>query len=352
VTSIGLGAFSRCSGLTSVTIPNNVTTIGDWAFSDCSDLTSVTIGNSVTSIGRFAFENCKRLTSIEIPNSVTSIGSSAFKGTGWYNTQPDGMVYVGKVLYEYKGTMPANTSIIIKEDTLGIGGSAFNFCSGLTTVTIPNSVMTIGGGAFNYCSGLMSVTIPNSVTSIGGYAFYGCSGLTSFVIPNSVTSIGNFAVNSCKGLTSVTIGNSVTSIGIHAFNSDNITTVVSLIANPFIISGVFSLNTLMKGTLYVPTGTKETYKKTEGWKDFRYIEEGTDGVASVRAHAVLVKSNEGLLTIEGVNDGTLVSVYGISGLQVGSVISQNGRAVINTGLKPGSVAIVKIGEESVKVVVK
>ena len=444
VTSIGLGAFSRCSGLTSVTIPNNVTTIGDWAFSDCSDLTSVTIGNSVTSIGRFAFENCKRLTSIEIPNSVTSIGSYAFEGTGWYNTQPDGMVYVGKVLYEYKGTMPANTSIIIKEGTLGIGGSAFNFCSGLTTVTIPNSVMTIGGCAFNYCSGLMSVTIPNSVTSIGDYAFYGCSGLTSFVIPNSVTSIGNFAVNSCKGLTSVTIGNSVTSIGIHAFNSDNITTVVSLIANPFIISGVFSLNTLMKGTLYVPTGTKETYKATGGWKDFRFIEEGTggggggttpekcakptisynngkltyhcetegatcqynitdndikagsgnevqltvtynisvyatkagyenseaasatlcwidqtpategitDGIANVPARTLLIKNNGGQLTIEGADDGEAISVYTVNGMQSGSAISQNGAASINTNLQAGSIAIVKIGDKSFKVVIK
>ena len=240
-----------------------------------------------------------------------------------------------------------------------IGSSAFQFCSGLTSVTIPNSVTTIGNSAFNYCSNMTSVTIGNNVTSIGDYAFYDCRGLKSFVIPNTVTSIGNFAFSSCKGLTSVTIGKSVTSIGIHAFNCDNLVTIVSLIEKPFEIYGisakydrVFSESAFMNATLYVPAGTKETYKKTEGWKDFRYIEEGTDGVASVRAHAVLVKSNEGLLTIEGVDDGTLVSVYGISGLQVGSVISQNGRAVINTKLKAGSIAIVKIGEKSVKVVVK
>ena len=58
VASIGESAFSNCSGLTSVTIPNSVTSIGDLAFFYCSGLTSVTIPNSVTSIGRSAFYNC------------------------------------------------------------------------------------------------------------------------------------------------------------------------------------------------------------------------------------------------------------------------------------------------------
>ena len=80
VTSIGDAAFSDCSGLTSVTIPNSVTSIGKWAFISCSGLTSVTIPNSVTSIGEGAFEGCSGLTSITIPNSVTSIGEWAFWG--------------------------------------------------------------------------------------------------------------------------------------------------------------------------------------------------------------------------------------------------------------------------------
>ena len=110
---------------------------------------------------------------------------------------------------EYNSTMYAVTSI---------GWSAFNNCSGLTSVTIPNSVTSIGSSAFYYCSGLTSVTIGNSVTSISSNAFFGCSGLTSVTIPNSVTSIGNYAFYSCSGLTSVTIPNSVTSIGDFAFS--------------------------------------------------------------------------------------------------------------------------------------
>ena len=264
VTSIGNYAFYDCSGLTSVVIGNSVTSIGstafsgtawynnqpngliyagkvlykykgtmpdntsitikdgtlgiaDGAFSGCSGLTSIEIPNSVTSIGDYAFEGCSEIKRFTIPNSVTSIGRSAFSGTVWYNNQPNGLIYAGKVLYTYKGTMPDNTSITIKDGTLGIAGGAFYDCDGLTSIEIPNSVTSIGNEVFYDCDGLTSVTIPNSVTSIGEGAFYDCDGLTSITIPNSVTSIGNQAFNNCSRLTSIEIPNSVTSIGNGAF---------------------------------------------------------------------------------------------------------------------------------------
>ena len=151
-----------------------VTEIRSYAFQKCSGLTSVEIPNSVTSIGYMAFFHCSGLTSVTIPNSVTSIGSDAFSGTAWYDNQPNGLVYAGNIAYKYKGTMPENTSITIKEGTSAILGNVFNGCSGLISVTIPNSVTSIGSGAFLGCSDLTSITIPNSVISIGSGAFSGC----------------------------------------------------------------------------------------------------------------------------------------------------------------------------------
>ena len=191
--------------------------IGTNAFAGCTGLTSVIIPNSVTSIGERAFNFCSVLNSIEIPSSVTEFGRDAFKGTAWYDNQPDGLVYIGQIVYKCKGTMPDGTSIVIKNGTLGIAGFAFEGCYGMTSVTIPSSVTSIGQYAFWNCRSLTSVTIPNSVASIGMGVFRGCSSLTSVTIPNSVTSISRNAFENCISLTSVTIPNSVTSIDIGAF---------------------------------------------------------------------------------------------------------------------------------------
>ncbi len=281
VTSIGDGAFSYCSGLTSVTIPNSVTSIGGGAFSGCSSLTFVTIPNSVTSIGSNAFAGCSGLTSVTIPNSVTSIGRDAFSGCS------------------------SMTSVTIPNSVTSIGDYVFSGCSSLTSVTIPNSVTSIGERAFYKCSSLTSVTIPNSVTSIGEWAFSGCSGLTSMsveagnaiydsrdncnaiietesntliagckntIIPNSVTSIGYYAFEGCSSLTSVTIPNSVTSIGDYAFyDCSGLTSVTNYATTPHTINNYVFLNVDKSIPLYVLAASIDTYKAADGWKEFTNI---------------------------------------------------------------------------------
>lgn len=118
----------------------SVTSIGEFAFKDFTGLTSVTIPTSVTSIGEEAFRGCTGLTSVTIPNSVISIGYSAFGGTPWYNNQPDGVVYIGKVAYEFKGEMASGTAINIKEGTVSISGYAFYGCTGLKKIYSLNPV--------------------------------------------------------------------------------------------------------------------------------------------------------------------------------------------------------------------
>ncbi len=218
VTSIGYYAFYCCSGLTSITIPNSVTSIEGYAFYGCRGLTSITIPNSVTSIGYSAFEDCRGLTSITIPNSVTSIMNDTFKGCYKLIQTENGVSYVDKWII---GCDNAISSVIIRDNTVGIGEWALSNCNKLTNITLPNSVTSIGGSAFKGCNGLTSITIPDSVTSIGNYAFRDCYSLTSITIGNSVASIGASAFDGCEGLTSITIPDSVTTIGRLAFNDCN-----------------------------------------------------------------------------------------------------------------------------------
>ena len=243
VTSIRSFAFYKCSGLTSIVVPNSVTSIGDQAFNDCDGLTSVTIPSSVTSIGLQAFFGCTGLTSVTFESTTPPyIGWDAFYGTSptiktpsfasilaykaieelkdknfgheiggiYYQPTSDTEVEVtfkDKNYNSYTGEVVIPTEITvddIKYNVTSIGSRAFSGCSGLTSVVIPNSVTSIGDWAFSSCNSLKSVTIPNFVTSIGGYAFAYCTGLTSVTIGNSVTSIGERAFVYCTGLTSVT----------------------------------------------------------------------------------------------------------------------------------------------------
>lgn len=153
VVSIGDGAFSECSNLKNIVIPDSVTSIGCWAFDKCSSLESAILPSGVTSIGEGTFMECSSLESVAIPDDVKSIGNYAFSGCSSLEniTMPDGVI--------------------------SIGDGVFNGCLDFESVTIPSSVKSIGALAFNGCSGLKSVTIQGGVTSIGGWAFSGCSSL-------------------------------------------------------------------------------------------------------------------------------------------------------------------------------
>ena len=97
----------------------------------------------------------------------------------------------------------------------------------------------------------------------------------------------------------------------------------------------------------------ETATATLCWIDASPKTEGiTNGIANIPANAVLIQSAGGSIRVQGVDEGTQVNVYGINGTQAGSAISQGSAATINTNLQPGSIAIVKIGQKSVKVVIK
>lgn len=213
VKSIGNNAFSDCTSLKSITIPENVAEIGDSAFYGCTNLTSITIPESVTEIGDSAFENCTNLLGLQIPSNIEKIGDDAFDDTAWYNNQPDGLLYIGKVLYAYKGDKTKATDVEIKEGTKVISNDVFSDCVNLKNVVIPDSVSSIGSSVFENCTSLESITFPDAVTKIGYFAFENCTGLKKIALPDGVSSLGMGLFSGCTSLESVNIPNGVTALG-------------------------------------------------------------------------------------------------------------------------------------------
>ena len=205
---IGNFAFSCCSDLVSILIPNRVTSIGDHAFSRCSSLANITLPYGVESIGASAFKDCRSLTSITIPNSIVRIGADAFYGCINLKTIviPDG---VKQIEHETFSGCNSLTDIKLSSCLTSIDSFSFAYCRNLMSITIPNSVKRIGADAFSDCSSFTSITIPDSVTSIGDNAFENCGSLTKIKIPSSVTSLGKGVFRNCGKLETITFSGTV-----------------------------------------------------------------------------------------------------------------------------------------------
>ncbi len=270
ITNLGNMAFSSCSSLTNVTIPNSVLRIGDSAFNYCPNLTNVTIPDSVTSIGGSAFNGCASLTSVTIPGSVTNIGGNAFGNCASLtaiNVDTNNPAYssgLGVLFNKSQTTLilcpvgKAGTYAISNICT-SIADNAFTGCGSLTQITIPNSVTDIGNGAFWQCFGLTGITLPSNLTSIGFGLFEDCAGLNSIAIPGSVTNIGPMAFMNCSSLTNVTISGSVTNIDFNAFG------------NCSSLKGVYFLGNAPSGMMVFPGVTAATayyLAGTTGWGSY------------------------------------------------------------------------------------
>lgn len=185
---IAESAFQGCN-FSTFPIGDQVSKISMYAFADNKSLSEIVIPQSVTEMQYGAFRNCESLAKINFPDSLVKIGGFALDNTAWYNSQPDGMVYAGKVFYKYKGTLASGAQANINSGTVGIAGYAFDGQSNMKNVTIPDGVANIGDFAFHDCLSMSSITVPASVTEIGekalGYKSSGAraAGSNSVKIP-------------------------------------------------------------------------------------------------------------------------------------------------------------------------
>lgn len=360
VKTIGWGAFYYCTGLTSINIPDNATGIGDAVFVGCKNLesfsgkyasndgrclikdnrifafapkgmTSYSIPDNVTVIGAETFKENTTLASVTIPESVTKIEALSFykctsleevycKATSVPSFEGDNALIFGDnsvgrkiyvpytavdsyrehwsnyaddiVAYDFENNkewVEAGTTITYKASgQVGTGNLnnvashtydsttkegvitfedkiselpfyAFMSDTHLMGITIPDSVTSIGDYAFNGCTSLESITIPDSVLTIGASAFEGCTALTAASLGENVTMLGENAFYGCTQLEDVTLGNKITSMGSDVFsectslpNIDNV-----YYAGTCAVGAVdYSFNeiTFKTGTQYIATG--------------------------------------------------------------------------------------------------
>ena len=240
------GAFSGCTMLETVILPESIDTIHAGTFYGCTNLKRVGVGaadaagepsadeanfkipSTVTSICKEAFRNCSNVTftKLEIPDNTATIGANAFyectslqtvTGMKGVTTLNDG-VFINC-------TKLSDISIKNAVNLEGVGANIFYNCTGLQSIDLPqNTTFTqISQGMFYNCDNLLSITIPSQVTKIGVSAFENCDYLGDVKLPSSLTEIGEKAFyyvgnnNSASAFKVDEIPAGVTQIGANAF---------------------------------------------------------------------------------------------------------------------------------------
>ena len=230
------------------------------AFENCKNITGVSMPETLTTIYSEAFKGCTNLADIQFSPALNSLGMGIFEGTLWFANQPDGLVYINdRLLYVYKGEMPTDTHLEVKEGCTYIGYGAFMGQSNLTSITLPESLETIEGFAFSQ-AGLKEVTIPASCKLIAGRAFFRCLEL------EGVTILGQpemriASIDVCPNLKSVTCYS--------AKPWDSVST-STFYYKP---QDKDDNSVYERVTLYVPHDAKEAYQAVAPWSEFLNIVE-------------------------------------------------------------------------------
>ena len=263
VAAIGEKAFSMCSEVSSMTIPDSVENIGALAFFGCDGLEKFSVGENnqafavaegvlfskdmktllcfpggkgrtwavpegTAEIGSYAFVHCELLESLELPQSLEKLGDCAF-------------------YMDFKLTM-----LDLPDNVSSLGERAFYGCTNLVEVGIGAGATNVTGGLFEGCTGIQRfrvaednpvvsaqdgvlfskdgktlvcfpagrsgvAVVPDGVERIGNSAFFLCLNLQSVTLPDGLKELGDHAFSDCEALKTVVLPDGVERIGSWAF---------------------------------------------------------------------------------------------------------------------------------------
>ena len=408
ISAIEYRAFSGCSSLQSLVIPNSVKELGNNSFSDCTSLPQIIIPKSVTTIGSYVFYGCTGLKEFVIEDRNTKLTLGSNGSSPLFSSCPLDYVYIGgNISYNtssYSGYSPfyRNTTlrkVVITDKETEISTNEFYGCTNLQEFTVGDGVTQFGDWAFSGCSKLQSLSFGTQLKTIGKEAFSDCASVTKIVSKAttpptcSTQALDDISKWNCKlfvpvgyiatyqladqwkdfffisegdgsgtppidekkcakptisysngkltfvsGTEGAVCQSTITDSDVASYSGDEVQLTVTYNVSVYATKFGYENSDVATATLC--------------WIDVTPKTEGiTDGIASIPANAVLIQSERGTIKVQGCDEGEQVCVYSINGTQAGSSVSQNGAAIVNTNLQPGSIAIVKVGEKSIKVVI-
>ena len=311
-----------------LTIPGNITKLGNYVFSRCSYITSVTIPNNISIIGESAFENCSNIETLKLPDELQIIRKATFKGCSSLKSV----------------TIPATVEFIYQE--------AFADCYSLESVRALSETPP-----FLYDNSFSNYNIPLYAPENAIETYKNTNPWSKF--SQFITLDGSEIIVDPKQCATPTISykNGQLSFeseteGVEFKASIRDTDIKDYSASLINLTATYTI------TVYATKAGYENSEVATGtlcWIDVAPQTEGIvneDAVMEVKAMPVLIQSQGGAISIQGAAEGTPIAVYDIEGKQYGSTIAEKDRATITTSLRPGSIAVVKIGEKSVKVAIK
>ena len=368
VTAFGENAFKECRGLKSVTIPSSVTSLGKSCFDGCWDLTSITIPSSVTSLGDGCF-SASGLINVTIPSSVTSLSPLCFMGCS------------------------SLTSVTIPSSVTYLDYSCFYGCSSLTSITIPSSVTSLGMNCFS-ASGLTSITIPSSVTFLDTWCFSNCPKLEkaifqgklpqntinccllstcifyvpkaylqdykdalgseySYIYASKDSESGEDKPNEQCAVPTISYADGKLTFASSTPNAEYHYTITDtdMASDKYSKDGIVKLSAAYNISAYATAdGYKASDKATATlyWVEAN-LQNTPTNINQTATRGIIVTSNDGIVTLSGLNNDETVRFYTVDGKQLGAAKAVNGTA---SQAVSESVVIAKMGNQTIKIAVK
>ncbi len=248
------------SDLGTLTVSGNGAVLAIPSEIDETAVKKLALGDGITAVSSYAFYGCESLSQISAPDSLVYIGEKAFDGTAFLTNKAEGAVYVGNVLYTYKGEIENDGAFALRAGTTGIADNALFARTEITEISIPDTVKAIGKRAFYGCTSLENVTVGAGLSYVGSQAFYDTpwleaqsgqvvigktlyeykgndvstevgnavefiagnafennTSLTKIVLPDSVKYIGENAFAECANLENISFGSGLSRVGKNAF---------------------------------------------------------------------------------------------------------------------------------------